>query len=306
MASLKVSPLSSDLPFGVKISGITWDNVKDKATQAEVREIFDDRGMIVFEDMERSTELQIAVSEIFGPPQVYAIKEIPAVDGNPGVIELKYDGNEAEENGKPIEGWVPWHYDACYTNKLNRGGILRAVEIPPEGGLTGFADGIQMYKAISPQLRAKFESLKVIYHSKLMHWEQRFGMPKDRKWVRLSEKALNLIASSENAPRSYHPAIWTRKSGEHVLHVSPWQAAGILGHLNAEGDALLEELCQEMYVKMTPYWHAWRPTDMVIWDNWRFLHTAGGNDPKYSRCMLRTTITGDYGLGGFEKDAQAA
>ncbi|MGB8365091.1 MAG: TauD/TfdA family dioxygenase [Rhizomicrobium sp.] len=41
-------------------------------------------------------------------------------------------------------------------------------------------------------------------------------------------------------------------------------------------------------------------TDMLIWDNWRMLHSVTGMDPKYGRRMQRTTIKGDYGLGYFE------
>jgi taurine dioxygenase len=54
---------------------------------------------------------------------------------------------------------------------------------------------------------------------------------------------------------------------------------------------------------MKPYWHKWELTDMVLWDNWRFVHAASGNDPKYTRHLQRTTIEGDYGLGSFELGA---
>ena len=69
---------------------------------------------------------------------------------------------------------------------------------------------------------------------------------------------------------------------------------------------LLESLCQEMYAKMRPYRHAWSPTDMVIWDNWRFIHSVGGHPPKYPRTMQRTTINGDYGLGRLEDPGAAS
>jgi taurine dioxygenase len=65
----------------------------------------------------------------------------------------------------------------------------------------------------------------------------------------------------------------------------------------AEGVSLLTDLIEQMYAAMQPYWHDWKSTDMVIWDNWRFLHSAGGHDPRYERNPLRTTIQGDYGLG---------
>jgi taurine dioxygenase len=45
---------------------------------------------------------------------------------------------------------------------------------------------------------------------------------------------------------------------------------------------------------------------MVIWDNWRVLHAVSGMDPSHGRCMHRTTIKGDYGLGAFESPAAVA
>ena len=57
---------------------------------------------------------------------------------------------------------------------------------------------------------------------------------------------------------------------------------------------------------MTPYRHAWKPTDMVIWDNWRFIHSVGGHPPRYPRQVQRTTINGDYGLGRFESEGTAS
>jgi taurine dioxygenase len=39
---------------------------------------------------------------------------------------------------------------------------------------------------------------------------------------------------------------------------------------------------------------------MLIWDNWRILHSVSGSPPDAGRCMHRTTIAGDYGLGRFE------
>jgi taurine dioxygenase len=87
-----------------------------------------------------------------------------------------------------------------------------------------------------------------------------------------------------------------------VLHISPWMAEGIEGCENAEGEALLQAVSQEIFAlaKQRSYFHKWTTTDMLIWDNWRVLHAVSGHDPKYARRMQRTTIKGDYGLGCFE------
>jgi taurine dioxygenase len=305
MPSISVKPLSDDLTFGARITGVDRENAKDDAVRAQINVVFEERGMIVFEGMEPSDAMQTALSDVFGPLQDHALKGLPRVDQDamPGVVEFNFEPGQCdvfEVNGTPLSSWVNWHFDACYTNKLNRAGVLRALEITPEGGTTGFADGIQLYGAISPELRAKFEAANILYHPHMLFMNQRFGAAKDFKIIKLSEVLSNLLEQTKDAPRSVHPAIWTRGSGEKVLHVSPWQAAGIEGHEDPEGDALLEELCQEIYASMTPYIHRWKPTDMIIWDNWRFIHSVSGHPPEYTRRMHRTTIAGDYGHGRFE------
>jgi taurine dioxygenase len=111
----------------------------------------------------------------------------------------------------------------------------------------------------------------------------------------------------EDRPRAIHPAVWTRSSGEKVLHVSPWMAKGIEGSDDAAAEVMLTEVCDEIVeaAEGLSYFHLWEPTDMVIWDNWRVLHSVSGSAPENGRCMHRTTIAGDYGLGRFEEVAPA-
>jgi taurine dioxygenase len=302
--SITVKPLSDDLPFGARITGVIMANVGDADVQCEINEVFTDRGMIIFEEMEPTNAMQIALSEVFGELEDHAIGEdMPLADDDVrGMTDFEYL-DIFTINGEEISGWVPWHIDACYAKELNRGGILRALVISPEGGRTGFADGIQLYRAIDPALRDRFENLNVIYHSHLMFTALKFGRPADFKAIKLRQMMVDMIEHAKDAPRTVHPAIWTRETGEKVLHAAPWQAAGIEGMEGPEGDALLEELFAEIEAKMLPYWHSWKPTDMAIWDNWRFLHAASGNPAKYPRRMQRTTIKGDYGLGRYEDES---
>jgi taurine dioxygenase len=91
-----------------------------------------------------------------------------------------------------------------------------------------------------------------------------------------------------------------------VLHVSGWMAQGIEGD-GPEGDELLFAVCDEIVeaAKGLAYFHRWQPTDMLIWDNWRLLHSVSGMPPQHVREMHRTTIAGDYGLGRFETEQPA-
>ena len=72
---------------------------------------------------------------------------------------------------------------------------------------------------------------------------------------------------------------------------------------NPEGDALLAEVVDHIVHVAERYMHCWKSDDMVLWDNWRMLHSATGSPADEERWMERTTIAGDYGLGRTEKDA---
>ncbi len=136
----------------------------------------------------------------------------------------------------------------------------------------------------------------------------RFGRPAGLRRRRAAFSAPSTVMTEfEGRPRALHPAVWTRNSGEKVLHVSPWMAKGIEGREDADGEALLDEVCEAIVdaAKALSYFHEWQPTDMVIWDNWRCLHSVSGMPPEHARCMHRTTIEGDYGLGRFEATSRA-
>ncbi|MBW8754790.1 MAG: TauD/TfdA family dioxygenase [Sphingomonadales bacterium] len=299
MADLDIRPLGDEHAFGSRIRGVTAANVADEAIRQQLRAVFEDRGVIVFEDMEPSEDMQLALSDVFGPSQAYAIKNTTTENAkHPGLISLGTKRpNIVEIDGRQIAGYVGWHFDACYVPQLNRAGLLRMEVNAPKDGRTGFADGIQMYRALAPEWRANADTLSVIYYQHNMFHHQRFGLPRSWKLIQLEEVSTAILEASIPVPRSVHPAVWSRANGDKVLHVSPWQADGVAGLEGPEGDALLAELIEQMYAAMQPYWHDWKSTDMVIWDNWRFLHAAGGHEPGYPRNPLRTTIQGDYGLG---------
>jgi taurine dioxygenase len=292
MGLLRTRSIADDLPFGARISGIDRESTFDPVVRAEVDAIFEERGLIVFEDVEPTNSMQAAITKMFGPGHAHA-GELAVSEGDQveGFIDLETNGI-SEVNGEHLSYYLPWHFDQWYSSKFIRAGVLRPISLPAEGGLTGFADGVQLYQAVSPELRARFETVNVLYDSDYLFWDMKFGRPRSYKQVRDSGSSAEKAAERANM-RSVHPAIWQRPTGERVLHISPQQAAGIEGMETPEGDALLEAMCREIYAKMASYFHQWKETDMVIWDNSRFIHSVSGNSPDHVRKMRRTMIFAD-------------
>ncbi len=307
MNELDVRPLQDGLSFGARIRGITRNNASDPSIRQQVNALFEKEGLIVFEDVEQSAQMHVALSDIFGPLKDHPSAAVPRADQDsmPGVIDMLSTPEEKASihvDGAERASWLPWHFDHAYNNELNRAGVLRAIEVPPEGGLTGFLDGIELYKTLSPELRDRIEDRNIIYRMNVIMENLRFGRPADYR-VRGERGASHAVMEeSKDTPRAIHPAVWTRSTGEKVLHISPWMAEGIEGAENDEGDALLDAICREIFAlgKTRAYFHKWQLTEMLIWDNWRVLHAVSGHQPGARRRMQRTTIKGDYGLGHFE------
>ena len=307
MITLRVQPIRDDLGFGARIGGVTRDALGDDGVRAQLSDLFERYGLLVFTDIEPTPQMQVAVSTVFGPLKDHPSQATPRAGGELGVIEIRHEPNQpgiVRLDGRELSQWLPWHFDHCYNDELNRAGVLRAVEVAPEGGLTGFVDGIALYDVLAPELRNRIKNETVVYAMDVILDHLRFGRPADLVEVEPSREAAAVMTEFAGRPRALHPAVWTRRSGEKVLHVSPWMAQGLAEHEDADGDALLAAVCDEIVAaaRSLSYFHQWQPTDMLVWDNWRVLHSVSGMSPEHGRCMHRTTIAGDYGLGRFETD----
>jgi taurine dioxygenase len=312
MTTVTVRPVRDDLSFGARVGGVTHDGLRDTSLRAQINDLFEEHGLLIFEGVEPTPKMQVAVSNVFGPLKDHPSQAVARAVGEDmlGVIEMRHEPNgpgSVRLGGQLLSQWLPWHFDHCYNDQLNRAGVLRAVEIPPEGGLTGFVDGIALYDAISPEVRDQIEGETVIYAMDVILDNLRFGRPEGFVEVEPAAQATAVMTEFEGRPRALHPAVWTRNSGEKVLHISPWMAKGIEGREDPDGQALLAAVCDEIVeaAKSLSYFHRWQPTEMVIWDNWRCLHAVSGMSPEHARCMHRTTIEGDYGLGRFEAEPPA-
>jgi taurine dioxygenase len=302
---LTVTEIRPDLAFGARVGGVTRDACADAAVRDELVALFERYGLLVFTDVEPNPQMQVAISTVFGPLKDHPSQATPRAGGELGVIEIRHapgDPGTVRLDGIELSQWLPWHFDHCYNDELNRAGVLRSVETPPDGGRTGFVDGVALYRAIAPGLRDRIEGESVLYAMDVIMDNLRYGRPAGLEELEPSKEAAAVMAEFADRPRAVHPAVWTRPTGEKVLHVSPWMAQGIAGHEDADGEALLMAVCDEIFAVARDlcYFHRWSPTDMLIWDNWRVLHAVSGMDPSYGRCMHRTTIKGDYGLGAFE------
>jgi len=301
-----VDPLRAELPFGAIVRDLDPDALHDERVREDLRTLWIEEGLIVFKGLSGS-ETHITLSEVFGPGIEHPAKEVRKE--YPGLVDVTYDPSDGfvvEVDGEPRGKPYPWHSDLIYAEQVNHGGILRPITLPSRWGETGFIDQIWAYERLPNALKRRIDGLHVVYKYNLDAERQRFGVANQMRVLQYSPQIASIQSRLDDFPPVVHPLVFTQKqTGRKVLNLSPWFSTGIEELPGAEGDALLDEIAAILVDPVNSYLHEWHMDEMVLWDNWRMLHSALGTPIDERRHMMRTTIAGDYGLGRRAEGAQA-
>ena len=94
--TLTVEPIRADLGFGARVRGVTRAGLEDTAVRARLNELFEQYGLLVFQDVEPSPAMQVALSNVFGPLKDHPSKAVARAGGDDmlGVIEMRHDPSE--------------------------------------------------------------------------------------------------------------------------------------------------------------------------------------------------------------------
>lgn len=293
-----VEPLSPGTPFGKIVRGLRAAHLQDAPVRARLRRHWIEDGVVAFCDGDTDEDFVVELSRVFGELENHPIKEARK-EGRPELITIYSkpgDVTICEVDGETGGGWLGWHTDLTYTDKINHGGILRALKPSTYGGLTGFLDQATAYDTLPEALQARIENLHVVY--RMGDWHQyRYGFKNALKILHVCPRYQEIWDTTDNFPEAAHPMVFVQPdTGRKVLNISPFFALYVEEMQNPEGDALLKQLCD--HINACPsYHHKWTGDEMVLWDNWRMLHCVSPIPIDQERVMQRTTIKGDYGFG---------
>ena len=302
-----VEPLKEGMPYGSVVRGLRAEHLADEAVRETLRRHWIQDGVVVFKGGDCNEDFLVDLSAVFGPLEVHPLKE--AVDQRrPELINIfskPGDNSIFEVEGEQGANWLGWHSDLTYVERINHGGILRALTPTAHGGLTGFIDQVTAYDTLPDDLKARIENLRVVY--KMGAFDiYKYGYSGELKILHVSDYYRKVWDTTDNFPPVAHPMVFTQpETGRKVLHISPFFAMYIEGMETPEGDALLKRLCDHI-LACPIYRHKWTTEELVLWDNWRVLHSVTPIAPDEERVMQRTTIKGDYGLGRLARLPKAA
>ncbi|HVH78562.1 MAG TPA: TauD/TfdA family dioxygenase [Stellaceae bacterium] len=265
---------------GVEIAGADLSRAVTPELAAFVGQALLDHRVVVVRDQALTEQQQYEFTLNFGEIEDHVGRHSDArFSIVHSVTNLDAEGNPTD--ALDTRGNYFWHTDKSYHAVPSLMTMLHAVELPPSGGDTQFANMVLAYQALPPAMKDRLAGLRAI-HS----WE-------------LSRLASGSRPASDTErherPAVSHPIVRTHpETGEKALYIGNHAAGGIAGMNEAEGKALLAELLAHATQPQFIYTHHWRPGDLVIWDNRALLHRALANYEmgRHRRVLHRTVVRG--------------
>lgn len=298
---VEACPIDPAMSFGSIVTGLRRTDLVDPSVRSSLHDLWVDRGLLVFRGLPDDAETQIELSEVFGQPDVHPLKKALGIDDPDRLADIVADperGDIVRVDGVELDAWLPWHFDLAYVAEINRGGVLRPVTLPIDGGQTGFLDGVEAYRRLPPDLLDEIADLWVVYQFDADLAGIRHGGTPGVVLQQMSVGTRALMDRLDLLPPAAHPLVYVQPAtGRPVLNFSPWFALGVEGLDPEVSDGILDRVAAVMIDAEHAYFHDWQLGDMVLWDNWRMLHCATGVPHGTDRHMQRTTIAGDYGHG---------
>ncbi len=277
---------------GIAVEGIDLSAPADPELDATLNALYDEHGIVVFQGQNLSKPQLVAAGDHFGGTLVnkQAVAPDPEAPGITVISTRGPFGDVIPEDQNALVGDLEWHTDQGYITAPIRGKILYAVQVPEEGGKTGFIDGQVTYAALDDAMKRRIEGLHVI-----QSWNRSEEYLERNRDYRIKG---HQEMTRDRFPDLAFPIVLPHpRTGAKILNVPPLWSAGILEMPGSEGDALLNELVEFVKQPCFQYWHTYAVGDAALWDNWRFIHSAGGTPGRYVRTLWSISIKGGPELG---------
>lgn len=270
---LTILPMTPTI--GAEIEGIDLTRPLAASTVSALRQALLDWKVLFFRDQDITTEQHLAFARNFGDLEVHPFA--PHKPDYPEVLAITHnEKNRGKEN--------TWHSDVTWRLEPSLGSILRAIELPPVGGDTLFADMYAAYDGLKDEVKARIDNAVAVHD--FTHF--RAGMRKRG----MSEEQIEEM--NRKYPTAEHPVVRTHpETGRRCIYVNAAFTLHIVGMEKADSDALLAHLYAQAAIPEYQCRFRWTPNAIAFWDNRASQHYAASDYFPAVRRMERVTVIGD-------------
>jgi len=267
--------------LGGYVTGVDLSKPLADGELADIKAAWLDLGVLAFPDQALSPEQQAAFSAQFGELDVYPF--MTPVQSHPNVIPI------IKEPEAKMNFGGGWHTDTSYLAKPPKATVLYALETPPEGGDTLFADARAAFDTLSEGMQATLSGLTGVYSPKLVH---------GAKGAYRSDAAKESLGGSyDNAvdgeSEVEHPLIRTHDdTGRRSIYCSLPHTHRIKGWTREESVPIFKYLMDHITQPEFVIRLKWTPGMLTIWDNRRVFHMAMNDYHGHRRHMQRVIVQG--------------
>ncbi len=273
---LEIHPLTGAL--GAEIHGVDLARDTDDSTIGAIRKALLDHCVIFFRDQQLDAAQQKAFARRFG--DIFIHPNYVGLQADPEIVEIRREPGDTRVVGEE------WHTDTTMVAEPPMGAILYAIEVPPYGGDTLFANQYLAYESLSPGMKRLLEGLDAV------HSDRKVAGPQSNANAGRSTKARDDDSWRETV--NVHPVVCTHpETGRKLLFVNRSYTVGFEGMTAAESAPLLEFLFEHGHRPEFTCRFRWTTGAMAFWDNRCVKHLAVNDSGPFRRYMRRVQVAGD-------------
>ena len=268
-AVLELEPLTATI--GAEVRGVDLAHELDDDVIAAIRTALLEWKVLFFRDQHAlDRERHIEFGRRFGDLEIHPVT--PKDQEHREIFVIPAGGKHKAPGN--------WHCDVTWRPEPSMGSILRAVELPPIGGDTLWADMAKAYDLLDEITKELIDGRSATHD-----YASAFGFAQPPE---VQEKM------RAQHPTVEHPIVRTHpETGRKTLFVNVAFTRSIVGMDDDVAQPLLHRLYRQAAIPDVQCRFRWRPGSVAFWDNRATQHIVSNDFLPARRVMERVTIIGD-------------
>ena len=275
VTKLDIRPLAGAL--GAEVCGVDL-TAADSAAWEAIRAAFLEHMVLTFPGQKLDPKALVRVGSQFGTVGFYPF--VAGLAEEPHIFPVVKEPDETRNFGEN------WHSDTTYSERPPKATVLYAIEVPPYGGDTVFANTAAAYDMLSDGMKATLAGLR--------------GVNSSGKRAPVSPAEGNAAYQAMQQRRdnklleAVHPVVRTHpETGRKAIYVNPTHTLRLEGWRESESQGLLAYLFRHVTKPEFTCRVGWKAGTLVVWDNRCTQHIAVNDYHGHRREMHRLSIEGD-------------